>query len=148
MTGFWIQQLAKKGMVERNMAARVILSLRPPPHHIPRSAHCFTPICSLRITPHLPPSGLDILIITNSHLDSVSDSPVAASLSPRQPSRSYMGRNRNARRKQQPDADNNEQSQALSLLIDFEYSDPPVENAAAYVGGLNDAEDVGGDVRS
>ena len=59
-----------------------------------------------------------------------------------------MGRNRNARRKQQPDADNNEQSQASSLLIDFEYSDPPVENAPTYVGGLNDAEDVGGDVGS
>ena len=59
-----------------------------------------------------------------------------------------MGRNSNARRKQQPGADNNEQSQASSLLIDFEHSDPPVENAAAYVGGLNDAEDAGGDVGS
>ena len=59
-----------------------------------------------------------------------------------------MGRNRNARRKQQPDADNNEQSQASSLLIDFEYSDPPVENAPTYVGGLNDAENVGRHVGS
>ena len=59
-----------------------------------------------------------------------------------------MGRNRNARRKQQPGADNNEQSQASSLLIDFEHSDLPAENATTYVGGLNDAEDMGGDVGS
>ena len=59
-----------------------------------------------------------------------------------------MGRNRNARRKQQPGADNNEQSQASSLLIDFEHSDPPTENATTHVGGLNDAENVGRHVGS
>ncbi|VDC01002.1 unnamed protein product [Peniophora sp. CBMAI 1063] len=57
-----------------------------------------------------------------------------------------MGRNRNGRKKQLLGVDNHEQSQASSLLIDFEHSDPPAENATTAYGGLDGAEDVGGDV--
>ena len=56
-----------------------------------------------------------------------------------------MGRNRNARRKQQLGLDSGEQTQASSLLIDFEQSDPPAENAASHIGGLDVAGDMEGD---